>query len=68
MTDFQRDEKNRAYARAMTHLNHMLALHRAAQYENNQFNLGIELPPEKAILEAINHCAHVYKQPGETPA
>lgn len=68
MTDFQRDEQKRAYVRTMTHLRNMLSLLKAAQYENLTFHLGIELPPEKSVLDAINHCAHVYKQPGETHA
>lgn len=68
MTDFQREEKRRAYARAMELLSQMLSLHRALQYENSMFHLGIELPPEKEITAAMTKCAHIYKQPGETPS
>lgn len=65
MTDFQRLERNRAYVRAVEHLTAALAHLKAACHENEKFHLGVELPSEKPLLDAINNCAHIYKQPGE---
>ena len=62
---FQQDERARAVARVIEHLHTAHFLLRAAEHENSLFRLGLQLPPEKLILDAINHCAHVYKQPPE---
>lgn len=68
MTDFQRQERARAFARTMEHLNQALAHLQAAAEESRKFDLGVEVPPQKPITDAMNQCAHVYKQPGETHA
>jgi hypothetical protein len=68
VTDFQREEQKRAYVRVVEHLTAALAHLMAACSENHKFALGLDLPPQKPITDAIHQCAHVYKQPGETPA
>jgi len=67
MNEFQVLERNRAFARAMEHLRAAHAHLVQAAGENHRFDLGLDLP-EKAILDAMHRCAHVYKQTPETPA
>jgi hypothetical protein len=67
MNEFQVIERSRAYARAMEHLNAAHAHIIQANGESARFDLGLDLP-EKEIREAMHRCAHVYKQPPESPA
>ena len=60
MNDFVLLERNRAFARAMEHLRAAHAHLVQAAGENHRFDLGLDLP-EKAILDAMHRCAHVYK-------
>jgi hypothetical protein len=52
----------------MDHLKSMLAQLKACEYENNAFHLGVALPSERTITDAMNHCAQVYQQPPESVA
>lgn len=68
MNGYPKFERERAFERVMTHLNHMLALLKATQYENNTFHLGVDLPAEQSIVTAMSDCARLYKQTGEKTA
>ena len=70
MNDFAIMERNRAFARTMDHLRAALAHVRAAQGENVSWglNLGELAKIDKDLMHEIHCCAHVYKQPPETPA
>lgn len=65
MNDFQRTERDRAFARVIVHLQNAHALIRAAAHENDAFALGLgEIAAlDRKLLHEINICAHVYKQP-----
>ena len=68
MNDFPLIERNRAFARAMEHLQAALGHLRAADHENRLFDLHLTALAEidKQLLHAIHCCAHIYKQPPET--
>ena len=70
MNEFRILERNRAFARAMEHLRAALGHIRAAQTENASFglNLGELAQIDRNLMHEIHCCAHVYKQPPETPA
>lgn len=70
MNEFQIAERNRAFARTMEHLKAALGHIRAAQAENVSFdlNLGELSHIDKTVMHAIHCCAHIYKNPPETPA
>ena len=70
MNDFAIMERNRAFARAIEHLKAAVGHVRFAENENTQWSLGLaELAElDKKLMHAIHCCAHVYKQPPETPA
>ena len=69
MNDFQVMERNRAFARTMEHLKAAHGHLRAAETENVSFalNLTALAEIERQVLHAIHCCAHVYKNPPETP-
>jgi hypothetical protein len=70
MNEFQIAERARAFARTMEHLRAALGHIRAAQAENVSFslNLGELAQIDRSLMHEIHCCAHVYKQPPETPA
>jgi hypothetical protein len=70
MNDFQRHERNRAFGRTIDRLRAAHSLVRAAQHENAAFDLNITALSEieRDLMHAIHCCAHVYKQPPETPS
>jgi len=70
MNDFAIMERNRAFARAMEYLTAALTNVRHAQAVNVSFdlNLGELAQIDKTLMHEIHCCAHVYKQPPETPA
>ena len=69
MSDFQVIERNRAFARTLEHLRAAHGHLRAAEGENMSWELNLTALAEiqKQLLHAIHCCAHVYKQPPETP-
>jgi len=68
MNNFQLIERSRAVDRVIEHLHLAHAHLHAAQHQNIAFNLGLDLPPEKPIVDAIAHCTRVDKQPPEPTA
>ena len=65
MNNFKIIERGRAYDRAAWHLRFAQDHLRMAQHENITFDLGLDLPPEKPIVDAIANCTRVEKQPTE---
>jgi hypothetical protein len=70
MNDFATLERNRAFARVIEHLRAAHGHVRAAEIENVNFglNLGELAAIDRTLLHEIHCCAHVYKQPPETPS
>lgn len=70
MTDFQILERRRAFARTMKYLEDALHQLRAAEHENTAFALNLDALADidRQLLHAIHCCAHIYKQPPDTPA
>ena len=70
MNDFQVIERNRALARTIEHLKAALGHVRAAQTDNLSFelHLGDLAQIDRSLMHEIHCCAHIYKQPPETPA
>ena len=56
-------ERKDALARVLHDLHQMLAHLRDAHYHNHAFELGLELPSEKPLLEQIGACVQTYQQP-----
>ena len=61
MNNFKFIERSRAYVRAIEHLRHAHGHLRAAMHLNIAFALGLDLPSEKPIVDAIDHCAFIQK-------
>jgi len=55
-------ERQTALAAIASHLHHMLAHLRAAQYYNHAHGLDLDLPDEKTLIELLGVCSHKYHQ------
>ena len=59
-------ERRAALARVAHDLHQMLAYLRDAHYNNQTFALGLELPGEPPLIEAIGACVKTHQQSEET--
>jgi len=58
-------ERQAALAGIASHLHHMIAHLRAAQYYNHLHGLNLDLPDEKPLLDLLGVYSHKYRQSSE---
>lgn len=61
--EFALEERRTALARVLHQLHKALELVQAAQYTNHTHALGLDLPLERPITEAIHHVVQTYQKP-----
>ena len=55
-------EREGALASVVSDLHHALGHLRAAHFYNQQHDLGLTLPAESTLIDAIGDCARLHKQ------
>ena len=64
---YMRLDRAGALSTIASHLHHMLAHLRAAEYFNLAHGLGLELPSEKQLIDLISTCVQQHQQMEKKP-